>query len=159
MHEIIILIAKYFIILSALGFLYVLYKIPRNEKFNFILVAALGGIFSLVLAKLASHFILDPRPFVQGHFSPLISHAADNGFPSDHTLLAAFLAFVTFTKSRKIGGILLLIALLIGLARMAAGIHHSWDILGSFVITFLAYQAVSRAIVYVRKRSAPAPTR
>lgn len=146
MHEIIILVAKYFIVLSAVGFLYVLYRIPRSEKVNFIILAVLGGILSLVIAKLASHFINDPRPFVQGHFTPWISHATDNGFPSDHTLLAAFLAWISLTKSRKIGGILLVVALLIGLARMAAGVHHSWDILGSFVIAaigcLIAYYAV-----------------
>lgn len=139
MHEITILVAKYFIILSGVGFLYVLYKIPRNEKINFVALAILGGILSLVLAKLASHFINDPRPFVQGHFTPWISHAADNGFPSDHTLLAAFLAWLCLAKSRKIGGTLLVVALLIGLARMAAGVHHSWDILGSFVIAGIGY--------------------
>ncbi|HET8709397.1 MAG TPA: phosphatase PAP2 family protein [Candidatus Saccharimonadales bacterium] len=134
MHEIIILVAKYFLVLSLIGILYVAYRIPSNEKLRFVLLVIAGGIISLVLAKIANHFIHDPRPFVQGHFTPLISHAPDNGFPSDHTLLAAFLGYAALLKSRKIGIALLIVALLVGLARMAAGVHHSWDILGSFII-------------------------
>jgi undecaprenyl-diphosphatase len=134
MHEIIIVVAKYFLVLSLLGTAYIVYKIPGRERLRFVLLIIIGGIISLALAKIASHFIHDPRPFVQGNFTPLIVHAPDNGFPSDHTLLTAFLGFAVLSKSRKVGSILLAIALLIGLSRMAAGVHHSWDILGSFII-------------------------
>lgn len=134
MDTLVIAIAKYFIIIPIAAVVAVLVILPKTEKLNFIKFLVIGGIVSLVLAKLSGLVIHDPRPFVQGHFVPLISHAADNGFPSDHTLLAAFLGFAVWTWRRYWGGLLLMVALLIGLSRMYVGIHHSWDILGSFVI-------------------------
>jgi undecaprenyl-diphosphatase len=143
MHELITLVAKYFLLLSLAGTILVAYRIPRNEKMRFVLLVIAGGIISLILAKISSHFINDPRPFVQGHFTPLLQHAPDNGFPSDHTLLAAFLGFAAWLKSRKTGVVLLALAALIGLSRMAAGVHHSWDILGSFVIAAVGCYAAN----------------
>src|SRR6185437_16083076 len=84
------------------------------------------------------HIISDPRPFVVGHFTPLLPHANDNGFPSDHTLLASFLGYAALRYSRWIGIAALVAAATIGLARVAAGIHHLEDIIGSFVITGVA---------------------
>ena len=44
---------------------------------------------------------LTPRPFVVQHVAPLFPRDADNGFPSDHTLLATFFAVCVFFYSRK----------------------------------------------------------
>jgi len=75
---------------------------------------------------------------VSHHLLPLIPHAADNGFPSDHALLAAFLAFTMFLYSRRASLLLLIIAVLIGWARVATHIHSPIDIVGSFVIAGLS---------------------
>ncbi|MDP3995235.1 MAG: hypothetical protein Q8P78_01305, partial [bacterium] len=40
-----------------------------------------------VIAFVARSFFYSPRPFVESGIAPLIPHAPDNGFPSDHTLL------------------------------------------------------------------------
>jgi len=139
MHPIILLIAKDFILLSGLILVYLFFTLHhRVARVELIKLFLLAAALSLLIAKLASHFISDPRPFVQGHFTPLLNHSADNGFPSDHTLLAALIGFVVFCFSRRLGAAALAIALLIGLSRMAAGVHHSWDILGSFIITLLS---------------------
>lgn len=130
-------VAKYFIILPVIAILFVFWRLPRAEKLPFIELVIGGAIISVILAKIGSHLISDPRPFVQGHFTPLIKHAADNGFPSDHTLLASFLGFAIYTKRHVLGKLMLVVALLIGLSRMAAGVHHSWDILGAFVCSLI----------------------
>ena len=138
MHETIIIIAQYFILIPVLASVYIFFKLPSSRRLNFTAQLLIAGALSYCLALLASKLIHDPRPFVTGHFVPLIPHSSDNGFPSDHTLLASFLAWSVLHYSRKLGLALLAVALLIGLARMAAGVHHSWDILGSFVITAFA---------------------
>ena len=137
MHEIVIIVAKYFIALAVLVTVVVWLKASRPEKKRFIVLALLGAIFSLVLAKVASKLYYDPRPFVTGHFTPYFSHSNDNGFPSDHTLLASFLAFTVWRFSRKAGIALLIIAILIGLSRVVAGVHHLLDIAGSLAFAFL----------------------
>jgi len=137
MHEVVIVVAKYFILLSALGALLVWFRLSLPEKKRFIFIAVLAAISSLLLAKIGSKLYIDPRPFVVGHFTPYFAHGADNGFPSDHTLLASFLAFTTWHFSRKAGIILLVIAILIGLSRVIAGVHHLVDVAGSIVFAFI----------------------
>ena len=58
------------------------------------------GVISLpltyVLGVIARSLYFNPRPFMVSGVEPLISHAADNGFPSDHTLLLASIASLVF---------------------------------------------------------------
>lgn len=141
MDNLIIITAKYFIVIPVLVLLYLLFTARNDKKLltKAVFVVIAGGIISYVLAKAGSHLIDSPRPFAVGHFKPLIDHAADNGFPSDHTLLAASLAWSIRVLSKRYSYAMLVVALLIGLSRMAAGVHHSWDILGSFVFATIAY--------------------
>lgn len=137
MHEIITLIAKYFIVLSCLGALVVWLRLTTADKKRFIILAIAGAILTLILAKLGSKVFYNPRPFVVGHFTPYFSHGNDNGFPSDHTLFASFLAFLSWHYSKKLGISLFVVALLIGLSRVIAGVHHLIDIIGSIVFAFI----------------------
>src|SRR5205085_4583351 len=49
------------------------------------------GVLAYLVTKVLAHVIIDPRPYVVTHTRPLIPVARDNGFPSDHVLLAAVL--------------------------------------------------------------------
>lgn len=138
MHSAVTFIATYTIFLSAALVLWVFLTLPRAKKKEFLLVGIISAILALVLAKIGSHLYYDPRPFVVGHFTPYFSHGNDNGFPSDHTLLAGVFTFVALRYSKKFGWALLFLALFIGMARVKAGVHHSIDILGSFVISAVA---------------------
>lgn len=135
MHQAVIVVAKYFILLSVLLAVWTFAEQPRGKKKEMIVVGLVGAVLSVALAKLGSHLYYDPRPFVTGHFTPYFSHGNDNGFPSDHTLLASFLAFLSLRYSKKFGAVLLILALAIGLSRVQAGVHHLIDIIGSFVCT------------------------
>jgi undecaprenyl-diphosphatase len=68
----------------------------------------------------------------------LIPHVADNGFPSDHTLYAMVVAATLFVFKRKTGILVGVLAVLIGLARVSAGVHHPVDIIASVVIAIIA---------------------
>lgn len=136
MNELIKLVAEYAIIIPVLLAIVAFIQIKdKRTRVDFAILIVAGGILSLLLAKIGGHLINDPRPFVVGHFTPLLPHANDNGFPSDHTLLASFLGFAILPYSKKLGLSALAVAICIGLSRVAAGIHHLEDILGSFIIT------------------------
>jgi undecaprenyl-diphosphatase len=92
------------------------------------------AIVSYIISRIAGALYFDPRPFVVGHFIPLIAHAADNGFPSDHVLLTGALAMIVWFYNKKLSIVLWVLALLIGWARVYVGIHHTADIVGSIVI-------------------------
>lgn len=104
------------------------------------------------MAKIAGHFYTDTRPFVSGNFTPLIPHAADNGFPSDHMLLASALAAVVMCYRKRLGYALWAVAIIIGISRVYVGVHHPIDIVGSALIALLAAFIVH--IVEKRMRSA-----
>ena len=152
MNTLIVFIAQYLIIASVLGVVGYGLTLTREQKINFAIHTLVGGVVSLALIKLAGLLYNDPRPFVSDHITPLIHHAADNGFPSDHTSLTAFLGFLVFMYSRKLGLALLGIALLVGSARIAAGIHHPIDIVGGFVIGAIGAYLGS----LIRRRPQPA---
>jgi len=106
------------------------------------------GVISLpltyVLGVIARSLYFNPRPFMVSGVEPLISHAADNGFPSDHTLLLASIASLVFIFNRKLAAWLWVITILVGISRVYAGVHHFIDILGSISIAI-----ASTALVYV----------
>lgn len=156
MDEIIKLVAKYGLAVPILLALYTFIRLRnRQKRIEFAVLLVGGGILSLMLAKVGGHIISDPRPFVIGHFTPLLPHTADNGFPSDHTLLASFLGYVTLRYSRWAAIAALVAAAAIGLARVAAGVHHLEDIIGSFVITGVATLAALYVIKLIANRKQP----
>lgn len=148
MDTLIIFIAKdLFLLAVIIAGIYFLRENRRVQK-QMLLLAVLAFPISYLVAKIGSHLYYDPRPFVVTHIAPLIPHAADNGFPSDHALLLATLAAFLTVFNKKAGAVLWVIALLVGAARVLAGVHHPIDIIGSFIIgiavTYLAWLGIRR---------------
>jgi undecaprenyl-diphosphatase len=139
--------AQDLIVVPLLYTLYLVLKLRDKKRINYLILLIAGGFLSLVLAKIGAHLYYHPRPFLTDHITPLFKASHDNGFPSDHTLLAAYLGFAVLSHSRRDGLILLAVALLVGWARVAAGVHHFTDILGSFVITAIAYFLVNWLLI------------
>jgi len=106
---------------------------------------------AFIVSRILSNLYYSTRPFVAQNFTPLISHAPDNGFPSDHALLSFTLASVMFAFSRKWGAIIFAIGTGIGLARIIAGIHSPVDIIGSLIVgagsVFICYQIIKLRLV------------
>ncbi|HRN97244.1 MAG TPA: phosphatase PAP2 family protein [Candidatus Saccharibacteria bacterium] len=149
----IIFIAKYFIVIPIIAAIFVAWRFKnRKDILKFILVVLVGGILSLILAKVASMLWYNPRPFVVGNFTPLIPHAADNGFPSDHVLLASFLGWTILRYSKKIGIGVLVVAAIIGISRVMAGVHHPIDVIGSFVVSGLVVGLMVLAEYLIKRR-------
>lgn len=96
------------------------------------------GVLAFVLAKVLGHVIVDPRPYLLAHTQPLISTAHDNGFPSDHTLLAAFLTASLWWIDRRVVPAFAAAALLVALGRLGIDAHHTLDVVGSMAITIVA---------------------
>jgi membrane-associated phospholipid phosphatase len=100
-----------------------------------VLGLGLVGLGLLIAAKLHT----DPRPFVHDPASsPLFSHAADNGFPSDHSTAAGLIAALVFRYQRVIGGLLAVCAALVAVARVAAHVHHAQDVVAGLAIGVVA---------------------
>lgn len=128
--------AKY---LYLLPILILIWKIYSSENKTRVLIFTFSSLaLTLILGKLSSLFINNPRPFVVGNFRPLIEHAPDNGFPSDHMLLVAAIAAIVTYLDRRLGLLLWLLAIIVGLSRIFVGVHHLLDILGSILIALIS---------------------
>ena len=102
---------------------------PRRR--HAIVAGCLAAAVAICIGLVLERALARPRPFVALGFVPLVEHAADSSFPSDHTLFGV--ALVTpLAWTLRPGGLLILIwALLVGAARVVAGLHYPSDILGS----------------------------
>lgn len=146
LNQLIIFGAKYLIWVICLIALWFIVKQSKEERKKIIVLAIIALPISYVVAKILGHFYYDPRPFVENNFVPLIAHAADNGFPSDHTLFASAIASVIYASNKKWGAGLFSLAFLVGISRVLAGVHHFVDIAGSLLITIIVTVFVYRII-------------
>ena len=115
------------------------------------LFAIPAGLLTYLLGLIGNVLYYDPRPFVVGHFTPLIRHAANNGFPSDHTLLVAALAAVGMYWNKWLGIALWAIAILVAISRVYVGVHHPIDVLASITFALVAVPAWHAFIHHVWK--------
>lgn len=130
-----IFIAKYLFIASLLTGAILLFSLSAPCRKSLFVFGVLSGIVSYALSRLAGALYYDPRPFVVGHFTPLVAHIADNGFPSDHVLLTSVIAAVCMIFNRTVGILLWIIVVLIAFSRVYVGVHHVVDVLGSIGIS------------------------
>lgn len=110
---------------------------PRQKQKDIIILSLLYLPLAYTFAQIVAYFYFDPRPFIVGHFQPLIPHIADNGFPSDHMLLSSAIASILFVHNKKIGVLAWIIAFVVGFSRVSAGLHHWIDVMGSGLIAIL----------------------
>jgi undecaprenyl-diphosphatase len=146
MEQFMVFSAEYLYVLSVLiaGIFFFIshYEIKKKMAILALLSLPLAFIFSLGARELVNN----PRPFVVGEFEPLIPHEADNGFPSDHTLLVAAIASVITFFQKRTALCLWLIAGIVALARVYVGVHHLSDVLASIGIALLSAYLVHKAL-------------
>lgn len=125
-------------------------RVERFKHTAFALTSAIVARFGLVdLVRLLAP---RPRPFVVEAISPLIGHAATPSFPSGHaTFLAALAVYFLLVGGREeklLGWLLLALAVLVGISRVAVGLHWPTDILAGWLVGAL----ISAGVWYLKKR-------
>ena len=153
MNSFIVAVAQYllFVILAAAGVIWL--YLPRRDKVGLAFQAIVSLVIAVGLIGVAAAIHTDPRPFVvDPSIRPLFAHSADNGFPSDHTTLAATVAFVVMIYRRWLGVALLAAGIGIGAARVAAHVHHGQDIVAGVLIGALAVGVAAATWKWARSR-------
>ena len=146
-------VAQYllFLILAAATVIWL--RLPRPDKVGLAVQVVVSLAIAVVFVKLAGAVHADPRPFVvDPSVKPLFAHPADNGFPSDHTALAATVALLVMTYRKGLGAVLLAASVVLGAARMAAHVHHGQDIVAGLLIAVLAVGIAAGTWRWVRPR-------
>lgn len=113
----------------------------KKIKFAQIFFLLLGSILLVyILVFLIQGFYFRLRPFIFFKIQPLIPLSPiETSFPSLHTSLAFVFAFVVYFINRKWGIVAILLALLVGLARIYVGVHWSTDILAGFLTALISF--------------------
>ena len=138
MDSLIVFGAKYLVfVVGAVAIVSTLLSGKRVRN-NVVKLALFSFPLAFLMAFVASLFYYDTRPFVVENTPPLIPHAPDNGFPSDHTLYAMVTATIIFAYNRTVGISLGILAILVGVSRVMARVHHPVDIIGSIAIAIVA---------------------
>jgi undecaprenyl-diphosphatase len=132
--ELVVVVASYAVYLIPLAAVLVWLWVPRTQKLPLAAVGVLTVALAVVAILLAGLAWTDPRPFVVDGRAPLIPHGPDNGFPSDHSTLGAAIAAALLPWRRWLAGGLLVLAAGVGVARVAAHVHHVPDIIGGLLI-------------------------
>ncbi len=130
-----VFLAQYAIFMVPIFLLYLWFKKSeetdeiKKKALLLFTAAMISWFFSFIISSVYFH----PRPFM---LQPplgkkLISHAPDASFPSDHTTVLSALAFTYFFSGEVFEGtIFLILAFIVGFARVYCGIHFPYDIFG-----------------------------
>lgn len=102
-----------------------------GTAYLFAIAAAIIARFGVT--SLIRFFIHRPRPFTEFHFIPLVQDAAYS-FPSGHTVFLFAMATIMLFSNRKLALFLCASGLIVGIARIMAGIHYPTDIISGMVL-------------------------
>ncbi len=95
-----------------------------------------------------------PRPFVNEHLEDvrqlIEKNASEASFPSGHAAFYFAVAFGVYFWNRQAGVMLVVLATILGLVRVYAGIHYPSDILGGAFIGLVSAWLVQRILKSVR---------
>jgi undecaprenyl-diphosphatase len=138
-------IFPYLVILLAVTFLFFHHEIfsakepfkAFQQKWREIVIVFFSGCLAWVLAYVLKFFFHTARPFVMFQNVQNLLPESGFSFPSGHATFYMALAFAIFFSHKKAGYWFMFFALLIGLARIAAGVHFPIDILGGFFLGIL----------------------
>lgn len=139
MDRLIIFFVEYVVfIIVIIAFIYWL-TLPNKLKLRMFVFGVIIALVTFILTRIGSALYYDSRPFVDAGIQPIVPHANNNGFPSDHTALAFSAAASVFYMNKRLGAVLLLLATLVGISRVLGYIHSIVDIIGSIIFVFMAY--------------------
>lgn len=119
-----------------------------KKKWQEIILVFFTGIFAWSMAQILKILFQNQRPLLNlDNIIPLLEKSSFS-FPSGHATFFMALATAIFLEHKKMGYTFCFFALLIGLARIIAGVHFPVDILAGYslgiIIAFLVSFFIKR---------------
>lgn len=139
--------ARYIIYLTFILMFVLAFKGGFKERKAVILALLSMPLVFLIIAVIHL-FLMEPRPFITYHFSPLIPFIWKNdpAFPSRHASMMATITFsYTYFKS-KWANLFLIFMIWVGISRIFVGVHYPLDILGGIFVGFISI-LISKQII------------
>src|SRR3989344_1115451 len=116
----------------------VIFRSSPRYRLMFLEAVASVVVARLVITELIKRLIQNPRPF--DAMSEVYNLIPESGwsFPSGHASLYFAIATVVWFYNRKLGVVFYIVAILMGLARVMAGVHWPLDIFGGLVVGIIS---------------------
>jgi undecaprenyl-diphosphatase len=98
--------------------------------------AGISAVLALLVNAVLGHLWYHARPFADHPKQTvlLVHHGADNSFPSDHASVAFAVAFAVLMFHRRLGVLLVALAVGVGLDRILVGVHYPIDVGASVLV-------------------------
>jgi membrane-associated phospholipid phosphatase len=98
--------------------------------------AGSAAVLALLTNAVLGHLWYHARPFADHPKQTvlLVHHGADNSFPSDHASVAFAVAFAVLMFHRRLGIVLVAVAVGVGLDRIFVGVHYPVDVATSVLV-------------------------
>jgi membrane-associated phospholipid phosphatase len=106
----------------------------RHPSLRPFLAAVTAAVFAVGLAAVIGAVYYVPRPFVVEHFTPLIQHAADASFPSDHLAAMGSVVAAAWIVARRLALATAAASLVVAFARVYVGVHWVTDVAAGFIL-------------------------
>ncbi len=146
--NIVIFFAVYFpfiVVILAGVFLLMHHEVFKSEstfqiflqKKKEVLMVFFSGFLAYFISVILKILFHTPRPYLALPDVFTLFSETSFAFPSGHAAFFSALALSIFFVHKKAGYVFMFFALIIGLARIVAGVHFPIDILGGFVLGFL----------------------
>lgn len=137
-----VFLAEYLIFILAIAAVILILKEKNwRRRAYFAALVTISTILSRgIFTELIQFYYHRPRPFVAMDFEPLIYHAATSSFPSGHMAFFSVVLAV-WLINRRAGVWFFVGSILIGLGRVAVGVHWPTDILGGVLVGAISFLA------------------
>ncbi|MFI5273665.1 MAG: phosphatase PAP2 family protein [Ktedonobacterales bacterium] len=135
--------ASYLVFVMALAWLAAAFVARRQLTLDVVARIIIMVVLSLVVAKVLNHVVHDPRPYLSDHETALSSVSNDNGFPSDHVLMASALTASLVWINRRLILPFAVLTVFVMLGRLGIAAHHTIDVLGSAAIVVVLTAIIS----------------
>ena len=145
--ELAVVAASWFVyLLAVLALVPIVSEGDRARGALITLRIAGGAAVASAIRMLIGAIAFRPRPFVADPtITLLVEKSADSpAFPSGHATAAFALAYGLFLWDRRVGTVALVVAVAVGIGRVAVGVHYPSDIIGGALLGILASWLVWR---------------
>ncbi len=139
---------------DKMGYLLILFVVVlfwKKSYFKKIVFVSLGSalVARFVFVGIVRYLFYSPRPFlVLENVNQLMNHELESSFPSGHVSFYFALAMGVYLYNKKAGYIYLILAGLMGIARIFVGVHWPLDILAGAGLGIL----VAYIVKYIMER-------
>lgn len=111
------------------------FKYNLESRLRSLVFVFSSAVFAWGITTVLKSIVSSPRPFIVfENIKPLFLHGGMDSFPSGHATFFISLAVALYMINKKVGYFYIMGALLIGLSRIASGVHFPIDIFFGYII-------------------------